>query len=219
MNKRINFKLILIALIFVLTAIGSFFVGQNVKISKLEKHKNDEYVSENFDLFDKNSDATALYPFELYNSFLMNSSESIVNELNNNPIDNKYQVQYTKANSLGEEKEILANWSDAYEKEFANAKKVFENSVKDKGNDYLDSDVLSEDLILKLNEYYNDCFDYVDSTANFSYDFEEYILGNGSNHSYDLLLNSLKLNRINTLRIIECIYLMNENYIWLNKCS
>ncbi|MCH5314908.1 MAG: hypothetical protein J1E81_03260 [Eubacterium sp.] len=151
-------------------------------------------------------------PFDLYKSFLVNPSGKIVDKVNDNPIDKIYYEKYINAKSLKEEQDVLADWIEAYENEFENAVDVFNSIVKEKSD--IDSNISSSELVAIMDKYSDYCSDYTESTAKLAYGFEEFYLGRGTNHVYDLLLNSLELNRTNTLRVVECIYFLHGDYSW-----
>ena len=158
-----------------------------------------------------NSEEKNDYPFELYHSFLTNSSEKTVEALNNNPIDEEYYKYYISAKSSDEEQKILSGWISAYEKEFENAKSVFERSLNEKS---VDNDTSKEDIMNITEKYIECCSEYTEATAQLAYTFEEFNLGKGTNHNYSLLLNSLEIGRTNTLHLIECIYMLDGDYTW-----
>ena len=160
----------------------------------------------------KNEEEENELPFDLYQSFLVNSSGRIVDKVNNNPIDKIYSEKLTNAKSPYEEQRVLADWIEAYEDELENAVDVFNSIVK--GQSSIDSNISSAELISTMEDYYDDCSDYTESTAKLAYRFEEYYLGRGTNHVYDLLLNSLEISRTNTLRVVECIYFLHDDYSW-----
>ena len=166
---------------------------------------------------DSNGEVTnSNYPFSPYKSFLVNSSGKIVDSLNDNPIDEIYEKKYADCNSPEEEQNVLSAWNSAYENELKNAIKVFENSVKTKSKN---NDSSFEDILKAEKDYIDICSEFTDSTAQFAYNFEEFNLGQGTNHTYDLLYNDLELNRTNTLRLIECIYMLDESYAWLKQSN
>ncbi|MGN0533781.1 MAG: hypothetical protein ACI4IK_05405 [Eubacterium sp.] len=152
------------------------------------------------------------YPFALYEGFLSNSSQAVVNELNSNPIDEAYYKEYTRCKSEIEEQKVLADWSKAYESELKNARAVFEKAVSQKNTE---SNVSADEVLKAVDDYIESCSDYSESTAALAYSFEEFNLGTGTGHVYDLLLNSLELNRMNTLRLIECINMLGVDYTWV----
>lgn len=152
------------------------------------------------------------YPFDLYQSFLSSSGTKVIEKLNNNPVDKKYCEKYSQVTDLQEEQNILTEWNKAYEQEFENAKKTLENSLKSKSS--RESLTTTDEVIDKLNDYYNNCSGYADSTGELAYYFEEFYLGHGTDHIYDVLSNPLEINRENTLRIVECIYLLDGDYTW-----
>lgn len=110
----------------------------------------------------------------------------------------------------------MTNWNTAYKNEFKNAKKAFENSVQSKAKS---NDSSSKDVLKAAKYYIDNCSEFSDSASQFAYSFEEFNLGRGTNHVYDLLYNDLELNRTNTLRLIECIYMLDGSYVWLEQSN
>lgn len=211
MKKR---NLIFVVLIITIIAIAAGFLIGRATVNNIDKNAVIVPSTDVSTSLEENNITENDYPFELYSSFLENSSSDIINNLNNNPIDKKYYKKYINAKSLAEEQDILSDWDKAYEKEFENAKSKFEELVKEYSDD--EHIITSDELINSMRSYVNECHDYTDSTAKLAYDFEEFWLGHGTNHVYDLLLNSLELNRRNTLRLIECVYFLDpdNDYNW-----
>lgn len=212
-------KKLVIVIVCIIFAVSGFIIGyfcnsnnQNstdeeaniTKTSQNETNNNKDVLVENFE--EENN-----YPFQIYQSFLINGSTKTVDAINNNPIDKKYYEQLSNTKSLAEEQEVLSSWIIAYEKEFENAKNVLENSIKAKSTD---SDITKEEMLKIVDEYIDCCSTYSKSTSQLAYKFEEFNLGHGTNHAYNLLVNSLAINRINTLHLIECIYMLDGDYIW-----
>lgn len=208
MLKRKNVIITIVISIIVSLAIG-FLAGRTL-LNNPEKIKNDNTVVD-LDSTVK-ADMENEYPFELYSEFLVNSSDEIVNKLNNNPVDKKFLEKYLACNSLDEEQVVLSEWNIAYEKEFKNAKAFFENCLNKKSTDLKAS---AKKLLKTTEEYSTYSSAYAEIVAQLSYEFEEFNLGKGTNHTYNLLINSLEINRINTLHLIECIYMLDENYTWI----
>lgn len=218
-----NIKAILsTSLICVLCVIVGFFIGHfsdynkateetattdnSTRSSQIVVNSNNE--AENQIQLDENNE----YPFELYHSFLVNSSNNVIDILNSNPIDEVCYEKYINSKSSAEEQEALSSWINAYKNEFENAKSIFENSIDKKS---IDNNTSQEDIINVKKEYIACCSSYAEATAQLAYEFEEFNLGNGTNHNYALLLNLLEINRTNTLHLIECIYMLDNSYTWL----
>ncbi len=206
---------IIVTFVCIVCLISGFVAGQYFN----NKSNEENFSSENNSITDYKAEKTTDentektdYPFNLYQSFLSSSGTKVIEKLNNNPIDKKYYDKYSRVTDLQQEQDILTEWSKAYEQEFENAKKTLESSLQAKSNS--ENHITSDEVLEKLNNYYNNCPGYADSTGELSCYFEEFNSGHGTGHIYDLLSNSLEINRENTLRIIECVYLLDGDYTW-----
>lgn len=212
MTKRKNLVFAILIISIVCVAIG--LLSGKMIFSKSVDNSTIVYTNSNtknaVDYSDENAESD--YPFSFYNSFLVNSSGRIIDEINNNPIDKMYYEKYINCRTPDEEQNVLSNWNKAYENELNNAKTVLEISINEKAKD---NNISPENILSIINDYVNSCSIYADATSQLAYSFEEFNLGHGTSHTYDLLLNSLEINRANTLRLIECIYMLDESYIWL----
>ena len=192
----------------IVSLLAGFFVCKIAKQSNDDLVQNRESITENVEGVEQTNS-----PVKPYSSFLVNGSGDVVKKLNDNSIDKKYFIEYSNAKSIEQEQTALKNWNNAYKEEFKNAKNTLDETIKNRksANNY------NNVLLKTIEEYYNSSTVYTEATAQLAYNFEEYNLGEGSNHSYNLLLNSLQINRINTLRLIECIYMLDIDYMWTQQ--
>lgn len=206
-RKKLAFAIMIISIV---SMIIGFLLGKITFSKSMDSIPADPSYS------DAQKDTDNDYPFALYNTFLINASGEIVDKLNNNPIDKMYYEKFVNCSTPGEEQDVLADWDKAYENELNNAKKVLEISLNKKSKD---NDMSPEDVLSVIEDYVSICSAYNDTTSQLAYSFEEFNLGYGTNHIYDLLLNSLDINRMNTLHLVECIYMLGEDYIWLEQAN
>lgn len=201
-------------MICVILTMSGYFIGK-ASTGKLDDSVSEissssyatEHVSVSADLNDEPD-----YPFVLYETFLTSSSSSVIDKLNNNPIDKKYYEEYSTAENPQIEQDILLEWNNAYADELKSAKAELEKILQSKTS--VGDSISNNDVLNALDEYYTNCLSNADCVGQLAYSFEEFHLGHGTGHIYDVLLNTLEANRTNTLRIVECIYLSGNDYQW-----
>lgn len=149
-----------------------------------------------------------ILPYSLYESMYTDYDEKALQEINNNPIDEKYLTAYKAAKEPAKEIDVLNEWAQAYEVEFDAAyaylvELINENEEADE-NDFIDA----------LEKYKKNADEQSQILADLTFTSSEFILGHGSGHSYDAVLTFLNSNRENTLRLVECVYSLNGSYDW-----
>lgn len=190
-------------LISLFTDFFSYFKKRNRKLRKIEENNLKKKIEYSQNKHDCNNTKI----FLSYQSFLANPSENIISILDNNPIDAQYNKYYIDCQSLSEKEKVLSDWIDAYENELYNAKNRLKVIVKED----------NEDIKKSIETYINISLSYVDSFSVLSDKLNEIISEKNGNKSINSLFNLLSFIRKNALHLIECVYMIDGNYHWIQN--
>lgn len=183
-------KLDLLASLF--TDFFNYFKKRNRKLRKIEQNKLARH------------DAVT---FLSYQSFLAKPSENIISILNNNPIDAHYNQYYTDCLSFSEKEKVLTDWIDAYKNELYNAKDRLELIVNE-GN---------EGIKESIENHINISLSYLNSFSVLSDELNDIISKQKENNKLNSLFNLLNFIRNEALNLIECVYIIDGNYLWTKQ--
>lgn len=178
----------------------NYFKKRNRKLRKIEQSK----IQKKMECSQNKLDCNETLILSSYQSFLAKPSENIINILNNNLIDAQYNEYYTDCQSLSEKEKVLTDWINAYENELYNAKNRLELIVKE------DNDSIKE----SIENHINISLSYVESFSVLSDELNDIISKQNENNTFNSLFNSLNFIRNNALHLIECVYIIDGNYLW-----
>ena len=211
--------IVIVAIIVIIVFITSFLLMNRINPIENTK-KSTQITTEHYSSINNEQSLTEYVSdldssentfFEKYNSIFDSTGTNVIKELNENCIDEYYSGKLEKAKSPDEEIKILNSWNESYKAEITRASKVLNNLISKTKNN---GEITNSEMINYIEEYSSAAEKYALSSAELAYNFEEYTLGHGTGHKYDYIINELSINRKTALTLIECIYVLGEDYDW-----
>ncbi|MCC8074141.1 MAG: hypothetical protein LIO62_08470 [Clostridiales bacterium] len=181
--------------------------SSQTNLSVVSKSETDTNTNTNIDT-DADEDNENLLPCHEYECMFSQCSSSISDKLNNNPIDKNYTEKFNSAKNPSDEIEVLYEWAEQYEKECESAYSYLTELVNK-----IDNSEAKSDFLEILNEYNEQYENQPEFLSEFVFESSEFVSGQGTIHSYNSAVNYLNSSRDKTLRIIECIYCIDD-YTW-----